>query len=63
LFVFQRYRQQRFEIIAFLPAAIAFLADSAVFPRDDVCTPEETARIGFARLSIRADDVKDVVSP
>jgi hypothetical protein len=55
LFIFQRYRQQRFQIIAFFPASVTFLADPAVFRRDDVCTPEKTACIAFARLSVRPE--------
>jgi hypothetical protein len=55
LLVFHRYKQQRFQIVAFFPPAITFLADSAVFPRDDVRPPEQTARIGFTGLSVRAE--------
>jgi len=58
LFIFQRDRQQRFEIIALLPAAIAFLADPAVFRRDDVRTPEQAARISLAGLPVRAKTLR-----
>src|SRR5579864_7964716 len=54
LFVFERHKQQRFQIITFLPAAIAFLSDPAVSPRDDVRTPEQTARIGLAGFPVGA---------